>query len=318
MVNKRMIWIFAPPLLFCIITAALLFSPAGNTRGAAVIFVAEGTGGHQLYEILKEKKIADSEKLFRISLFFGYFMKGPVKPGLYEIRSPITYMKLAQKFSSGDVAVITFPEGMTQWEVAELIEKKLNLYDSPYLYRLKTGVPNLEGRLFPATYRLTTGDPEKLVAMMLDTFARKTARLGPTKSDIILASMIQKEGAMVREFPRISGVFHNRLKKNMMLESDPTLQYVVGKRRLTKEILKNRSPYNTYLYRGLPPAPICNPGLLALEAAKNPESHGFYYFVSMKDGRHYFSRTKLEHFRAVGYYQFGYDNGFQPLEGSSF
>ena len=318
MLKKKWIMMLAVTVLFTVITVRLIFSEAGNVRTVSVLTVAEGTNSHQLYEMLKSRSIADSEKLFRISLFISGIIHGPIKPGLYEIKAPVTYINLTGKFSRGDVATLTFPEGLTQWEVAELIEKKLSLYDSPYLYNLKIGVPNHEGRLFPATYRITSNDPEKLVNKMLETYERRTVRLSPTKADLILASMIQKEGAMVKEFRRISGVFHNRLKKNIKLESDPTLQYIVGKIRLTKEILKNRSPYNTYLFHGLPPGPICNPGLAALEAAKNPEAHAFYFFVSMKDGRHYFSKTKLEHFRAVGFYLFGYQNGFIPEEGSYF
>ncbi len=296
----------------------LIFSDTGSGSTSQSIYIAEGSGTRQLHENLSSNNITDSQALFKIAYYINWFIYGPVKPGLYDIKPPVTYYRLAKKFCSGDVAAITFPEGLTQAETADLIEKKLGMQGSPYLTALKKGKPAYEGMLFPATYRITSRDPEKLVKKMLETFQNRTLKLKPGKNDIILASIIQKEGAMIKEFKRISGVFHNRLNKNMKLESCPTLEFIVGKQRLTKEILKNPTPYNTYLYAGLPPGAICSPGLDAIEAARSPEIHDFYYFVSMKDGRNYFTRTIKEHFRAVGFYQFGYNNGFKPESGQYF
>jgi UPF0755 protein len=279
--------------------------------------VAPGSSGASLYTSLAKRGVVKSRTLFKVSLKLNAFFRGTIKPGIYEIKSGYSYYSLGKKFSSGDVALLTVPEGYTQREIARLIGKKTGREGSAYLSLLERGIPDYEGKLFPATYRLYTEDPEKLVKKMLETFNSRTGKLKPERNDIILASIIQSEGARVKEFRRISGVFHNRLNSGMKLESDPTLQYIVGKIRLTREVLKNRSPYNTYMYKGLPPGPICNPGLDAIRAAMDPEKHRFYYFVSKRNGWHYFSLDKWEHFRAVGHYQLGYDNGFVPEPGHS-
>ncbi len=281
------------------------------------IIIGQGSGGAALYSSLKSRGIAGSRILFRASLKLNGFLHGEIKPGIYEIKKNYSYYSLGKKFCSGDVAVMTVPEGYTQKEIARLIRKKTGAINSEYLSLLERGVPDYEGKLFPASYRLTGTDPEKLVKRMLETFDARTKKLKPGKEALILASIIQSEGARVKEFGRISGVFHNRLKAGMKLESDPTLQYIVGKIRLTRKVLENRSLYNTYLHKGLPPGPICNPGADAIYAAMNPEKHLFLYFVSKKNGWHYFSLDKWEHFRAVGFYQLGYDNGFKPEPGHS-
>jgi UPF0755 protein len=288
-------------------------SPGKDLR----ITVPGGTSGVSLSKMLEKRGVAGSRRLFMASLKINALFHGGIKPGIYEIKSEYSYYSLGKKFSSGEVAHLTVPEGYTQREIARLIRKKTGAKDSEYLLLLERGFPDYEGKLFPATYRLSSEDPKKLVKKMLETFRSRTKKLKPGRKDIILASMIQSEGARVKEFRRISGVFHNRQKAGMKLESDPTLQYIVGKIRLTREVLKNRSLYNTYLYEGLPPGPICNPGLDALHAAMDPEKHRFLYFVSKRNGWHYFSLDKWEHFRAVGFYQLGYDNGFKPEPGHS-
>ncbi len=297
-----------------VIILVLLFGSTGTGEDRR-ISVPVGTNGFSLIQKLERRGVIRLRKLFLFSLKVNTLFSGEIKPGIYEIRGEYSYYSLGKKFCSGDVALLAVPEGYTQRKIARLIREKTGAGDSEYLFLLERGVPDYEGKLFPATYRLNSEDPEKLVKKMLETYILRTKKLKPGRNDIILASMIQSEGARVKEFRRISGVFHNRLKTGMKLESDPTLQYIVGKIRLTREVLKNRSLYNTYMYEGLPPGPICNPGLDAIRAAMNPEKHRFLYFVSKRNGWHYFSLDKWEHFRAVGYYQLGHDNGFRPEPG---
>lgn len=312
---KKLLYAITIPLLAIITCVILMIIPSGE-NGSVVLIIRPGESGHSVFQKIKKNDLLSSEVLYKLSLKCNVFCSGPIQPGIYDIKTPVSCWSLTSRLTKGERATLTIPEGLTQREIAALIEKRLKLKNSSYLAELKKGRPRYEGRLFPATYPLVSENPERLITMMLETFKKKTAKLAPTKNDIILASIIQKEGARVEEFKRISGVFHNRLDEGMKLESDPTLQYIVGKIRLTKKVLRSRSPYNSYRCRGLPPGPICNPGLAAIEAAMSPEDHDFFYFVSMKNGYHYFSETKWEHFRAVGHYQLGLDNGFEPRSGN--
>lgn len=135
---------------------------------------------------------------------------------------------------------------------------------------------------------------------------RQAKKLGLSRHEVVtLASLIEKETGVEAERPLVSAVFHNRLKRNIPLQSDPTVIYgledFTGK--LRRKDLQNPSPYNTYLIRGLPPGPICNPGLSSLRAALFPARVSYLYFVSKNDGTHFFSETIREHNRAVNIYQ---------------
>jgi UPF0755 protein len=124
---------------------------------------------------------------------------------------------------------------------------------------------------------------------------------------VTLASLVEKEAQVDAERPTVSAVFHNRLRRSMPLQSDPTAVYGLPtlKRRITSEDLQRKSPYNTYLVQGLPPGPIANPGLASLRAALEPASVDFLYFVAKNDGSHFFSRTLEQHNQAVRVYQGG-------------
>ncbi len=187
---------------------------------------------------------------------------------------------------------------------------------------------SLEGYLFPNTYKFAKGtSAKKVIEMMLAEFIRRwdetlikaAEDLNMTRHQIVtLASIIEEEAQLESERHRIASVFHNRLKRNWKLQADPTVfyalrqlsersgdikgtasMYVQGKHRLTKAELKVDSPYNTYLYKGLPPAPISNPGVASIRAALQPEKNGYLYFVAIGEGRHHFSKTLSEHNRMI-------------------
>ncbi len=219
---------------------------------------------------------------------------------------------------------ITVPEGFTMKEVAELAdagsfcgrEKFLNLCRDPlFIAELGIDADTLEGYLFPDTYFFSRQNTcEDIIRTMVRHFnvvfieewrnrARETGL--SIHETVTLASIVEKETGDASERPIISSVFHNRLKRNMRLESDPTVIYGIDDfdGNIRRIHLQTPTPYNTYQISGLPPGPIANPGALSLKAALYPADTRYLYFVSRKDATHYFSKTYEEHLRAVRKYQ---------------
>lgn len=189
---------------------------------------------------------------------------------------------------------ITIPEGYSTWQIAELLEKKKIVSFAEFLKEAK----EKEGFLFPDTYRLSVETSAKLILKeMQDNFERKTKELNLTKEQMIIASIVEREVKFDQDRAKVAGVYYNRLRKNMYLEADPTVQYARGSwEPITTEDYRTVGlPYNTYKNKGLPPGPICNPGLKSLTAAKNPESSDFIYFFHLKDGTTVYSKTLEEH-----------------------
>lgn len=307
-------------LFFLLWYLACLFYPPGNGSQVLDVSFPQGSGIRRLAEELKAGGIIRSSWHFRLVAR----LRGQVrqlKAGDYRFNDAMTPGVILRKVVDGDVDYRRFslPEGYSIYQAAELLEQKgyfkreafLGACRSPgYTARLG-GVDSVEGYLFPATYDLPlTGTPEQLIGRMLEHFDKKFAGLpqeavtgsGLTRHQLVtLASLIEKEAVVSGEKPLISSVFHNRLRIGMPLQSDPTAVYGVrafsGK--VTREDIERKSPYNTYLIKGLPPGPIGNPGLDALQAALNPGETPYLYFVARQDGTHQFSRTLEEHNRAV-------------------
>ncbi len=215
---------------------------------------------------------------------------------------------------------VTIPEGSTVWEVATIVHREigipgetfLELTASPELLAtVDSPGPSLEGYLFPDTYRLYRGiPPDRVVRAMTQRFLLTWRSLTDSTSTpqgfsrhelVTMGSLVEAEAAVDEERPRIAAVYYNRLRIGMRLMADPTVVYALGRRprRLLYEHLRIDSPYNTYLYPGLPPGPICNPGAASLAAALNPlEGCRDLYFVAAGDGSHIFSRTHRDHIYA--------------------
>ncbi len=248
-----------------------------------------------------------------------------LKAGDYRFNDGMTPDVILKKLVSGDVDYLKFslPEGYSIYQAAELLEQKGyftrtgfldTCRDTDLLAGLGLKENSAEGYLYPATYNLSRGGSEKqLISQMVEQFEKKYAELtardggapGFSRHEVVtLASLIEKEAVSSEEKPLISSVFHNRLRVGMPLQSDPTAVYGVrafaGK--VTRSDIERRSPYNTYLVKGLPPGPIGNPGAEALEAALHPAATQYLYFVARQDGTHQFSRTLEEHNRAVHRY----------------
>ncbi|AFY74539.1 hypothetical protein Syn7502_02576 [Synechococcus sp. PCC 7502] len=218
--------------------------------------------------------------------------------------------------------VFTIPEGWTIAQMATYFEQKgffpardfikatkTNLKQRPWL---PSKISSLEGFLFPDTYQIHgQATPDQIIAMMLSRFEEVALPLIHTKSGSInlkdwvtFASIVEKEAVLDQERSIIAGVFQSRLKLGMRLESDPTVEYGLNIKQtpdqpLTFKQVRTPSPYNTYLNKGLPPGAIAAPGLKSLEAALNPQVHGYLFFVARYDGSHIFSRTFAEHQVAI-------------------
>lgn len=217
---------------------------------------------------------------------------------------------------------ITIPEGKNMYEIAKLFaasgitsEKDfLDAVQHPDLIsQLSIQASSLEGYLFPETYRFAPETPAKsIVKSMIDLFNDRIKGLDfnhpflNKHQVIILASVVEKETGAKIERPLIAGVFTNRLKKRMRLQSDPTTVYGIWSRyagNIRKSDLLELTPYNTYKIPALPVGPISNPSLEAIQAVLNPAQHDYLYFVSKNDGTHVFSKTYQDHEKAVDDFQ---------------
>jgi UPF0755 protein len=219
---------------------------------------------------------------------------------------------------------LTVPEGYNQDQIAALVasagftsaEVFLKACTDPHLIQSKgIAAKDLEGYLFPDTYYFPRpAAPETIISAMVQNFWSVFTDEMKKRADqmnlsihktVTLASIIEKETGVATERPLISSVFHNRLKKRMRLESDPTVIYGIEDfdGNLTRKHLKTYTPYNTYRIKGLPPGPIANPGKEAIEAALYPAESDYLFFVSRKDRTHHFSTNLSDHNKAVRRYQ---------------
>ena len=273
----------------------------------------------------------EKESIISNSTYFTLFTKfkkadKKLQAGEYILsaaKSPRQILRILQK---GKVKLykITIPEGLNINGVAWLVEKNLlcnkmefkSLCNNrPFINSFGIKATSLEGYLFPDTYFFPKNvSCKKIIANMVEHFNKvftkewelRAKNMGFSVHDIvILASIIEKETGDASERPIIASVFHNRLKKNMRLESDPTVIYGIKNfdGNIKRKHLKMLTPYNTYKIKGLPIGPIANPGALSLQAALNPATTPYLFFVSKKDTTHKFSKTIGEHNRAVKKYQ---------------
>ena len=249
-----------------------------------------------------------------------------VKAGEYHFSQPVRPLAVLDKLVRGEMVQyrLTIPEGYTVREIGVLLEEQGLAVGAEFVAKARDGAlvasmgfkgVSLEGYLFPDTYRFTKGLPvEEIIAIMVERFkevygevvAERAAHFGFSQQEVVtLASIIEKETGKKEERRHISAVFHNRLRRGIALQSDPTVIYGIKDfdGNLTRNHLRTRTPYNTYRMRGLPPGPIANPGKGALAAAVEPVVGDYLYFVSKNDGTHYFSRSLKEHNRAVDKYQ---------------
>jgi UPF0755 protein len=254
-----------------------------------------------------------------------------LKAGEYQLSASMPPMAILKKLTEGDIYLhhVTIPEGFTIRQTARTLEeaglvsaeKFISLTsEKTFLDQLGISANSLEGYLFPNTYYFPKGvEEETVIQKMVDEFRKvfspdlkkRSEEIGFSVHQVVtLASIIEKETGTAEERPLIASVFHNRLKKGMRLESDPTVIYGLKDfdGNLTRKHLKTPNAYNTYVIKGLPPGPIASPGEASLRAALFPSETTFLFFVSKNDGTHYFSSNYKDHRKAVKKYQLRKDN----------
>lgn len=312
-------------VLVCAFLLAFLWLPAPGQHGTAEIRIERGEPLSAVVEQLRERAVITNPRLFILwSRLLAVEKK--IHWGRYRFELPMSPGDVLDQMVLGTGAFrrITVPEGLTVKEIAGLLEgagiargdRFLAEARRPeLLFRLGLEGQGIEGHLFPDTYFFTPHTTEgEIVMAMTDQFRHNFSRamqeklrqLGWSLHQLVtLASLIEKETGDEAERPLVSAVFHNRLKRKIPLQSDPSVVYGLKRfsGQLTRQDLQSPSPYNTYRIRGLPPAPICNPGLASLVAALYPAEVPYLYFVSKNDGSHLFSVTLAEHNRAVEKYQ---------------
>lgn len=277
---------------------------------------------------LKEKQLIKSSLSFQI-LAYLRGQQNKLLAGEFELSPSMPPLELLETITSGKTILyeVTIPEGLRITEIAELLDKKKIAPANNFIQWTRSkelidtfGIPgaSLEGYLFPDTYRFPKNiHAKELIKKMTETFFKKASKpeykeraknLGFDFHQIVtLASIIEKETGQAKERKMISSVFHNRLKKNMRLQSDPTVIYAIPNfdGNIHKKDLSIKSPYNTYKVKGLPPGPIANPGHASIVAALYPKTSEYLYFVSRQDGSHQFSKNLKDHNLAVRKYQLG-------------
>jgi UPF0755 protein len=280
-------------------------------RGAGLASVAESLSAHG---------VITSPHVFR------FYAKASgrerrIQAGTFAVPPGATIRQVLEILERGRVAEdrLVVPEGLMLDEVAAAVERQLGIpahrvlaaaRDSALRARVGTSGPTLEGYLYPDTYHLPTDvGPPGIVERMVSEFESRwksewDARLdtvGLSRHEVvILASIIEGEVRYGPDRRYVSSVYHNRLRRGMRLQADPTVIYALGeRRRLFERDYQTQSPYNTYLIDGLPPGPITQPSQESLDAALYPAATDFFYFVARPDGKHVFSRTLREHNAAV-------------------
>lgn len=246
--------------------------------------------------------------------------------GEYEFSGSMAPIRILESLENGKVFLhrLTIPEGFTICQIAEKLDQSgissredfISLASDPE-FAAQIGIPaqTVEGYLFPDTYFFSKGSsPDQIITSMVNHFRKKfgpaweerSKQLGLSVHEIVtLASIIEKETGQEIERPVISSVFHNRLKKNIRLESDPTVIYGIKNFNgdITRRDLKEKTPYNTYVIPGLPPGPIASPGIKSIRAALFPDNTSYLFFVSKKDGTHQFSNNLKDHQKAIRQFQ---------------
>jgi UPF0755 protein len=299
--------------------------PAPERPPSKIVTIQDGATFQHVALLLERERLVKSRSAF-VLLGKSQSADRKIHAGEYELNAGMTPAEILAKLLNGQVLLhpLTIPEGLTVAQIADVVSQQgltdrtefLRLArDQAFVASLGIKAETLEGYLYPNTYKfpraakardVLTAMVEQLRKSVGPDLLERMQELKMTMHEVLtLASVIEKETGSSGERPEISAVFHNRLKKHIPLQSDPTVIYGLPAfdGNLHKKDLSNPSPYNTYRVRGLPPGPIANPGIQAIRATLYPSNSRSLYFVSRNDGTHQFSATLVEHNQAVEKYQ---------------
>ncbi|MEM1244637.1 MAG: endolytic transglycosylase MltG [Pseudomonadota bacterium] len=327
-VKKTIYMIFALILVYlCISFTTFLIKPLFTTKASINYDFQSGSTLRNFVYYLQQQQLINKQKAWYFEFLARISGKSQqLQAGEYEFTDQMTPMEILMKMVRGEVKHydITLVEGWTFKQIkaalalAPKLTHELNVTNSSTLKKiLAVNRENFEGIFYPDTYQYTKGTTDieilqraqKLMQTKLNSLWATRAVNLPYKTTyqaLIIASMIEKEARLNTEKPLIAGVIVNRLRKHMYLQIDPTVIYALGDSyhgKITSKDLRIRSPYNTYVKKGLPPTPISIPGFESLQAALNPAQTKALYFVAKGDGSHVFSQTLAQHDAAIKKYR---------------
>lgn len=283
--------------------------PPKNFPDMAIISVSDGESLTAIARDLKEKNVIRSPFWFTNFIFFLKHERKVIS-GDYYFDQPVSSYEVAKRLANGTFSIkqikTTIPEGANVKEIAEIIASKYPSFDKRKFIEIAS---KYEGRLFPETYKFGANPrPEHVVDIMKDTFEEKVLKneqlqqeikdFGKSFDDVLkMASIVEGEARQMKTRQMISGILWKRIEKNMPLQVDVSLKYLIGKGTdtITRADLKIDSPYNSYVYKGLPPTPISNPGIDAIKATITPIKTNYLYFLTDRQGVMHYSATYEDH-----------------------
>jgi len=324
----------AAALVIIILMLTCIFFQVGNrmNRTLYIVNIPRGYGATQVAELLESRGIIDGR--YGFNLIVNMFrLQNRMQAGTYEFTPNTSLIRIVWKIKNGDIIPpmlvrLVFPEGISIFKMGRLMEREgvgdgiafqgltktylIDRFKAKYRFLDDNPTDSLEGYLFPDTYLVPSNiGTEQMADIMLSrfnnviyTYWKKNKGRMKTKLDfhqvLTLASIVEKEAAIDSERSLIASVYSNRLRIRMQLGADPTIKYALERpgKIVSYDDLKINSPYNTYKYYGLPPGPICSPGLSSVKAAMFPARSDYLYFVARADGSHVFSKTWREHEQA--------------------
>lgn len=311
-ISKILKLVLIPIILILLVFVYFVSAPFGSFDKPLMIEISSGDSLKTISVEIRDAGIIRSSDLLRLMISF-YGGQNHIKAGVYEFDSPANVWNVAYRLSHQDYGYtpvkLTFPEGINSVNILSIIDSKFpNLKSTPSYENDKILVTSREGYLFPDTYFFPPNADIKTISdRMFKEYKRKIQKYqdqilqsGHTESEIIImASILEEEVKTASDRKNVSDLLWRRIENGMMLQVDSTLGYINGKKSsdLTMNDLAMDSLYNTYKNKGLPPTPISNPGLDAIEAAISPTPNDFVFFLTGDDGKTYFSKTYAEHLK---------------------
>lgn len=292
--HRKILIIFSAVLIVLLIIVIYTTSMLNFRSNKKVqLSVTQGQGTREIAQELQQKGLIKSSLVFYAYIYLRHWY---LLSGVYAIEPQMSAKDIARLLHNGEVKeyLAVIPEGWRVSQIDEELTKRKIIKAGEFTKIASAG----EGYLFPDTYRFPlTVSPLEIKQEMETNFKKKTEGMLITKEIITIASIVEREAKFDEDRPKIAGVYLNRLEKGMRLEADPTIQYGKGSWApiMRADYQNFASAYNTYLHDGLPPGPICNPGIKSIQAALFPQKDNNYYFFHKSDGHAVYSATVQEH-----------------------